>query len=93
MDEGQRLAAAKLEVVAEFRNADGSTAGTAVVATTEWFAFKDPGAIWLPSAVWTGISFLLFGLCLALLDRIEQREKREEVEVEEAMDVQVPIKQ
>lgn len=92
-DQGQRLAAAKLEVVAEFRNADGSTAGTAVVATTEWFAFKDPGAIWLPSAVWTGISFLLFGLCLALLDRIEQREKEEEVEVEEAMDVQVPIKQ
>ena len=92
-DRGQRLAAAKLEVVAEFRNEDGSTAGTAVVASTEWFAFKDPGAIWLPSAVWTVLSFLLFGLCLALLDRIEQREKREQVEVEEAMDVQVPIKQ
>jgi hypothetical protein len=92
-DQGQRMAAAKLEVVAEFRNADGTTAGTAVVATTEWFAFKDPGALWLPSAVWTVLSFLLFGLCLALLDRIEQREKEEEVEVEEAMDVQVPIKQ
>lgn len=92
-DQGQRMAAAKLEVVAEFRNADGTTAGTAVVASTAWFGFKDPGAIWLPSAVWTILSFLLFGLCLALLDRIEQREKEEEVEVEEAMDVQVPIKQ
>ena len=92
-DNGQRLAAAKLQVVANFTNADGSTAGSEVVATTEWFAFKDPGAIWLPSAVWTILSFLIFGLCLALLDRIEQREKREQVEVEEAMDVQVPIKQ
>lgn len=92
-DQGQRLAAAKLEVLAEFRNADGSVAGTEVVASTEWFAFKDPGAIWLPSAVWTLLSFLLFGLCLALLDRIEQREKHEDVEVEEAMDVQVPIRQ
>ncbi len=93
-DNGQRLAAAELEVVAEFRNADdNSTAGTAVVARTEWFAFKDPGAIWLPSAVWTLLSFLFFALCLAMLDRIEQREKREQVEVEEAMDVQVPIKQ
>lgn len=92
-DEGQRLAAAKLEVVAEFNNADATPAGSAVVATTEWFAFKDPGAIWLPSAVWTGISFLIFALSLAALDRIEQREKREDVEVEEAMDVQVPIKQ
>ena len=92
-DDGQRLAAAKLEVVASFTNADGSTAGEAIVASTEWFAFKDPGAIWFPSAVWTLVSFLIFGICLALLDRIEQREKREQVEVEEAMDVQVPIKQ
>lgn len=92
-ENGQRLAAAKLEVVAEFTNADGSSAGTAVVATNDWFAFKDPGAIWLPSAVWTGLSFLIFALSLALLDRMEQREKREDVEVEEAMDVQVPIKQ
>lgn len=92
-DNGQRLAAAELVVFATFHNADGTTAGRAQVASTEWFAFKDPGAMWLPSAVWTLVSFLLFGLCLALLDRIEQREKREAVEVEEAMDVQVPIKQ
>lgn len=92
-DNGQRVAAAELEVVAQFENPDGTSAGEVRVASTEWFAFKDPGALWLPSAVWTGIAFLLFGLCLALLDRIEQREKREEVEVEEAMDVQVPIKQ
>lgn len=92
-DNGQRLAAAELAVFAEFQNADGTSAGRVQVASTEWFAFKDPGAVWLPSAVWTGIAFLLFGLCLALLDRIEMREKRESVEVEEAMDVQVPIKQ
>ena len=92
-DNGQRLAAAKLQVVANFENADGTSAGSQVVDTTAWYAFKDPGAIWLPSAVWTIFSFLIFGLCLALLDRIEQREKREQVEVEEAMDVQVPIKQ
>lgn len=92
-EDGQRLAAAKLEVVADFTNGDGTSAGTAVVAETAWFAFKDPGAIWLPSAVWTGLSFLIFALSLAMLDRIEQREKREDVEVEEAMDVQVPIKQ
>lgn len=92
-DNGMRLAAAELAVFAEFQNADGTSAGRAQVASTEWFAFKDPGALWLPSAVWTIVSFLLFGLCLALLDRIEQREKREAVEVEEAMDVQVPIKQ
>jgi hypothetical protein len=92
-DNGQRLAAAELGVYAEFSNADGSAAGRVLLTETEWFAFKDPGAIWLPSAVWTIVSFLLFGLCLALLDRIEQREKHEDVEVEEAMDVQVPIKQ
>ena len=92
-DNGQRMAAATLAVYAEFQNADRTPAGRALVATTEWFAFKDPGALWLPSAVWTIVSFLLFALCLALLDRIERREKREGVEVEEAMDVQVPIKQ
>ena len=92
-DDGMRLAAAELVVYAEFQNADGTVAGRARVASTEWFAFKDPGAIWLPSAVWTVLSFLLFAICLALLDRIERREKREAVVVEEAMDVQVPIKQ
>lgn len=92
-DNGQRLAAGELVVYAEFTNADGTIAGRAPVAETAWFAFKDPGAIWLPSAVWTIVSFLLFALCLALLDRIEQREKREAIVVEEAMDVQVPIKQ
>lgn len=92
-DNGMRLAAAELAVFAEFHNANGVPAGRAQVASAEWFAFKDPGALWLPSAVWTIVSFLLFALCLALLDRIEQREKREAVEVEEAMDVQVPIKQ
>jgi hypothetical protein len=94
VDQGQRVAGAVLETYAVFvDNETGSEVARIPVAETEWFAFKDPGAIWFPSAVWTIASFLLFALCLALLDRIEQREKREETEVEEPMDVQVPIAQ
>lgn len=93
-DEGQRVAGAVLETYAVYVDSEtGTEAARESVRTVEWFAFKDPGAVWFPSAVWTIASFLLFGLCLALLDRIEQREKREEAEVEEPMDVQVPIAQ
>lgn len=93
-DEGQRTAAAILETYAVFVDPEtGQEVERVSILTTEWFAFKDPGAIWFPSAVWTILSFLLFGLCLALLDRIEQREKEEQVTAEEPMDVQVPIGQ
>jgi hypothetical protein len=99
--EGQRVAYAQLEVVANYApvpNEDGTTpdgfaAFTETVETGEWFAFKDPGAIWLPSAVWTIASFLLFGLCLVVLDRIEMREKRENEAVEEPLDLEVPVAQ
>lgn len=60
----------------------------------DWFAFHDPGATWLPSALWTVISLLLFVASLLWLDRMEMREKRLRArEVEQAEDLQVPIAQ
>ena len=91
---GQRVAAARLETFAVFVDSElGTEVARFPVYEIEWFAFKDPGAIWFPSAIWTLISFIGFALCLALLDRIEQREKEEKIEAEEPMDVQVPIAQ
>jgi hypothetical protein len=48
---------------------------TVVVEERTWNAFKDPGALWFPSAVWTIVSLVLFALSLFGLDRMEQREK------------------
>ncbi len=94
LDNGQRVAAASLTTYAVYADVDTGLVGDrADVLTTEWFAFKDPGALWLPSAVWTLVSLLGFLVCLFFLDRMEMREKREELVVEEAMDVQVPINQ
>lgn len=60
----------------------------------DWYAFFDPGATWLPSALWTIIALLLFGASLVWLDRMEMREKRlRSEEVEEPEDLQVPIAQ
>jgi hypothetical protein len=60
----------------------------------DWFAFYDPGAQWIPSALWTVISLLLFLGSLFWLDRLEMRDKRlRTVEVEEPQDLQVPIAQ
>lgn len=94
LDNGQRVAAAVLETYAVFVDPDTDLETQRVsIATENWFAVKDPGAIWLPSVVWVVVSLVLFALCLLGLDRVEQREKREDIEVEEAMDVQVPIAQ
>ncbi len=94
VDNGQRVAATDLVTYAVYEDVETGLVTTRVpVLTQEWFAFKDPGALWLPSAIWTLVSFLGFAICLFALDRIEQREKREAVVVEEAMDVQVPIAQ
>jgi hypothetical protein len=94
LDNGQRVAAASLTTFAVFEDGATGLVGDRVdVLTTEWFAFKDPGALWLPSAVWTLVSLFGFLICLFFLDRIEQRDKREELVVEEAMDIQVPIYQ
>ena len=94
VDQGQRVAAAELVTYAVYVDAEtGVETRREVVDTQQWFAFKDPGSIWLPSAVWTILSAALFGLCLFGLDRIEMREKRENEVVEEAQDVEVPIAQ
>lgn len=59
-----------------------------------WYAFYDPGALWLPSALWTGISLVLFLLSLFWLDRLEMRDKtRDVVEAEESASPAVPIAQ
>jgi hypothetical protein len=90
---GVRLAGANVRVLANFADQNGLVTRTEVVEEGVWFAFKEPGALWLPSAVWTILSLVLFALCLFGLDRIEQREKREQLEVEQPEDLQVPIAQ
>lgn len=93
-DGGTRVAGARITTYANYADED-----TQVVVRSEpveegvWFAFKDPGAMWFPSAVWTGVSLVLFLLCLFLLDRMEMREKRRRMEVEEAEDLAVPVAQ
>lgn len=93
-DHGIRVAGARIATFANFADAE-----TGVVQRTEqveeglWFAFKDPGALWFPSAVWTFVSLALFLLSLFALDRVEQREKRRSAEVEEPEDLAVPIAQ
>lgn len=93
-DAGHRVAAARLQTIATFQQLDdeGSVVDSREVLTEEgiWFAFKDPGALWFPSAVITVIALILFGLCIYGLDRVEQREKRqrrEEEQAEEPVDV------
>ncbi|MFP5309765.1 MAG: hypothetical protein ACLGIR_09340 [Actinomycetes bacterium] len=92
-DQGVRVAGANVRVLANFADENGLVTRSEVVEEGVWFAFKEPGALWLPSAVWTIVSLILFALCLFGLDRIEQREKREQMEVEQPEDLQVPIAQ
>jgi hypothetical protein len=59
-----------------------------------WYAFYDPGAVWLPSALWSVISLAFFLLSLFWLDRLEMRDKKREiVEVEESETPAVPVAQ
>ena len=92
---GLLLATARLQVVANFTDADGAPlAQVPVEVPVDWFAFYDPGANWFPSALWTIVSLVLFLLSLAYLDRLEQQEKRRAaVVVEEPQDLAVPIAQ
>jgi hypothetical protein len=75
-----RVAGAMLEVHAVFLGEDPDTGEfervTEPIEEAVWFAFKDPGALWFPSAVWTGVSLILFLACLLGLDAFEMREKR-----------------
>ncbi len=92
---GTRLVTSEFQVYANFLDADGVPLDPVPVGeTVNWFTFYDPGAEWFPSAVWTGISLLIFLLSLAWLDRMEMREKRlQSDEVEEPERLAVPIAQ
>jgi hypothetical protein len=92
---GLLLATARLQVVANFTDAEGTPLPPVPVEEpVDWYAFYDPGANWFPSALWTIVSLVLFLVSLAYLDRLEQQEKRRaRVVVEEPQDLAVPIAQ
>lgn len=93
-DQGVRVAAAVLQPHANFVDEDGETRQVAVTDEPDvMYAFKDPGAITFPSIVWTLVSLVMFGAALFGLDRIEQREKREQLEVAEPEDLATPVRQ
>ncbi|MBW3657351.1 MAG: hypothetical protein KY457_01855 [Actinobacteria bacterium] len=91
---GHTVAMSSLTLFANFVNEEtGVVTRTVPVETQTWFAFKDPGALWFPSAVWTAISLVLFLLSLYALDAMEQREKRIVGAVQEPEDLAVPVAQ
>lgn len=92
--EGVKIAASEITVTANFVDEEtGQQTRSVQVDSETVFSFRDPGAVWFPSAVWTGVSFLLFLGSLFALDRLEQREKRRQAEVEEPEDLAVPVAQ
>lgn len=86
-----RLIAANVTTLVNYTGPDGLV--TLPVNEEIFYAFKDPGALWLPSAVWTFVSLALFLFSLAMLDRIEQREKEALQEISEPERLAVPISQ
>ncbi len=92
---GVLIATQTFQATATFTDEDGVPFDPIPVGDeVAWFAFFDPGAEWIPSAVWTAISFLLFGLSLLWLDRLEMRDKRlATIEVEEPERIAEPIAQ
>jgi hypothetical protein len=90
-DQGTLLTGAEIVAYVNFAGPDGQV--RYAVDSQPVFAFKTPDLLWLPSAVWTIVSLLLFGVCLFALDRIEQREKRMVEEAEEPERLAVPIRQ
>lgn len=92
---GVRIAAQEFQAIATFVDADGVPMEPVPVGESAyWFAFYDTGAVWLPSALWTGASFILFLLSLLWLDRMEMREKRQQsIAVTEPDRLAVPIAQ
>ena len=92
---GVLLATQTFQATATFTDEDGVPFDPIPVGEeVAWFAFFDPGAEWVPSAVWTGIAFVLFALSLLWLDRLEMRDKRlATVEVEEPERIAEPIAQ
>lgn len=94
-DSGALVAAQQFQATATFVDADDVPLEPVDVGEpVTWYAFYDPGASWLPSALWTGISLALFLLSLFWLDRLEARDKKREiVEVEESETPAVPVAQ
>lgn len=92
---GVRLATAQFQAFANFLDADNVPLDPVPVGEpVNWFAFYDPGAEWIPSAIWTGIAAVIFLLGLFGLDRMERREKELLTdEVEEPERLAVPIAQ
>jgi hypothetical protein len=92
---GVLLATQRFQATATFTDADGVPFPPVPVGEpVDWFAFLDPGAEWVPAAIWTGVSLALFLLSLAWLDRLEQRDKRLETDqVAEPERIAVPIAQ
>ena len=74
---GLLFATVEFQAVANIMTEDGTPLEPVPVgepATS--FAFYDPGANCLPWSLWTVVGLIGFASSLALLDRIEQREKR-----------------
>ncbi len=92
---GVLLATQQFQATATFTDADGVPFDPVPVGEPQyWFAFYDPGAEWVPSAIWTVIALVLFAASLFWLDRLEWRDKRlQNVEVEEPERIAEPIAQ
>ncbi|MGM0618123.1 MAG: hypothetical protein ACQEUI_08265 [Actinomycetota bacterium] len=92
---GVLLATQRFQATATFTDADGVPFEPIPVGDpVYWFAFYDPGAEWVPSAIWTIIALVLFAASLFWLDRLEMRDKRlETVEAEEPERIAEPIAQ
>ena len=92
---GVRLATREFQAIATYVDADGVPIEPVPVGETSyWYAFYDQGAVWLPSALWTGAALLFFMFSLFSLDRMEMREKRQRsIEVTEPERVAVSIAQ
>lgn len=78
---GILLVAQEFQAYATFTDEDDIPLDPVPVGDAEyWFGFYDPGMVWLPSAIWTGIAFVSFLASLLWLDRLEMRDKRLEAE-------------
>lgn len=92
---GVLLAAQEFQAYATFVDGDQVPLDPVEVGESRyWYAFYDPGMVWLPSALWTGVAFLLFLGSVFWLDRLEQRDKRlAAAETEEPQRIAEPIAQ
>ena len=92
---GVLLATQRFQATATFTDADSVPFDPVPVGEpVYWFAFFDPGAEWVPAAIWTVIALVLFAASLFWLDRLEMRDKRlQTVEAEEPERIAEPIAQ